>query len=283
MIDFSTFPRKASTILGLSFYNIIIRPLLKLYEKEKKISKPEHLNYFKEACKIAFRLWLQKEPNNTEPVKELIHDFLVNNNFHKLEEYEKTIYQEAAKRLYRNQNIPEYVTKLAKAKLPRILEITSKAPTHYIEGTIKNNILKKQEPDISEIKKNIALTIAQYILIQEMGGFDIEEIDKPDPEDLRQLIEYQQLYDLKIDIELRKHKDLILAKTEDIIKEIINKNKDNTTDNPILPTTLTNIINNVRNGMPQTNKEKWFMLECSMDKLETMVFNELQNFIKKRN
>ena len=26
-----------------------------------------------------------------------------------------------------------------------------------------------------------------------MGGFDIEEIDKPDTEDLRQLIEYQQL------------------------------------------------------------------------------------------
>ena len=90
------------------------------------------------------------------------------------------------------------------------------------------------------------------------------------------------MYDLKIDIELRKHKDLILAKTEDIIKEIINKNKDNTTDNPILPTTLTDIINNVRNGMPQTNKEKWFMLECSMDKLETMVFREPQNFIKKK-
>ncbi len=34
--------------------------------------------------------------------------------------------------------------------------------------------------------------------------------------------------------------------------------------------------------MPQTNKEKWFMLECSMDKLETMVFNGLQKFIKKK-
>ena len=103
-----------------------------------------------------------------------------------------------------NQNIPEYVTKLSKAKFPRILEITSNAPTHYIEVTIKNNILKRQEPIISEIKKNIAQTIAQYILIQEMGGFYIEGIDKPDSEDLRQLIEYQQLYDLKIDIELKK-------------------------------------------------------------------------------
>ena len=68
------------------------------------------------------------------------------------------------------------------------------------------------------------------------------------------------MYDLKIDIELRKYKDLILAKTEDIIKETPNKNKDNTTDNQILPTTLTNIINSVRNGIPQTNKEKLFIL-----------------------
>ena len=68
------------------------------------------------------------------------------------------------------------------------------------------------------------------------------------------------MYDLKIDIELRKHKDLILAKTEDIIKEILNKNKDNTTDNQILSTTLTNIINSVISGIPQTNKEKLFIL-----------------------
>ena len=98
--------------------------------------------------------------------------------------------------------------------------------------------------------------IAQYILMQEIGGFDIEGMDKPDSEDLKQLIEYQKLYDLKIDIELKKHKDLILAKTEDIIKEKINKNKDNTLDIPILQKTLTDIINNVRNGMLQTNKEK---------------------------
>ena len=56
VIEFSTFPKETSVILGLCFYSIIIKPLLKLYQKEKKISIPEHLSFFKDACKIAFQL-----------------------------------------------------------------------------------------------------------------------------------------------------------------------------------------------------------------------------------
>ena len=61
VIDFSTFPKEANVILGLSFYSIIIKPLLKIYQKEKKISIPEHLAFFQEACKVAFQLWNKKE------------------------------------------------------------------------------------------------------------------------------------------------------------------------------------------------------------------------------
>ena len=190
VIDFSTFLKETSVILGLSFYSIIIKPLLKIYQKEKKISIQEHLAFFKDACKIAFQLWIQKEPNNTEPVKQLIEDFLSNNNFHELEEYEKIIYKESAKRLYRNQQIPDIATRLAKTKLPRILEITSNAPLHFKEGTIKTNILQKKEPDIQEIKKNLSMTISQYILIQKIGANNILDLENPDPNDLKKLFEY---------------------------------------------------------------------------------------------
>ena len=50
----------------------------------------------------------------------LIYDFLSNNKFHIISEFEDKIYKEAAIRLYRNQNISEHATKLAKAKLMRI-------------------------------------------------------------------------------------------------------------------------------------------------------------------
>ena len=277
VINFSTFPKESSSIIGLSYYNIIIKPLLKLYEKEEKISSPKHLEFFKEACKTAFKLWLIKESNNTETVKDLIYDFLSNDKFHKLSEFEDKIYKEAAIRLYRNQNIPEHTTNLAKAKLPRILEISSNAPTHFIEGIIKNTLLKKEKIDLTNIKKNLTLTIAQYILIQKIGAFNIDDIERPDPEDLKQIIEYQQLYDLKLEIELNRYKEEIMKETEIIIEEIIKINKNNISEIPTIPQTLINIIGAVRNCIPKTEKSKWYMLEYAMDKFETNAYNKILN------
>ena len=282
VIEFSTFPKESSIILGLSFYSIIIKPLLKIHQKEKKISIPEHVSYFQEACKIAFKLWLQKEPNNTESVKLLIEDFLVNNKFHELEEYENIIYKESAKRLYRNQQIPDTAATLAKSKLPRVLEISSNAPTHFIEGIIKSYILNKKEIDIQEIKKNIAPTIAQYVLIQNIGGFNINDIDYPDPNDLKQLIEYQQLYDLKIQIELDKYITQILSTTEEIINEIIKTNKNNISNTPLIPNNLQTIITQVRNGIPLSDKNKLFMIECSLEKFEQKLYQEIKIKTNKR-
>ena len=68
----------------IKLYNIIIKPLLKLYEKEVKISSQKYLEFFKEECKPAFKLWLSKESKNTETVKDLIYDFHSNDKFNKL-------------------------------------------------------------------------------------------------------------------------------------------------------------------------------------------------------
>ena len=159
VIDFSTFPKESGVILGLSFYNIIIKPLLKIYEKEKKISIPEHLSFFRESCKIAFRLWLQKEPNSTTPIKYLIEDRLSYNNFHELE----VIYKESAKQLFRDKLLQKHAENFAKSKLPRIHEIY-RTTFPFLRRNNKKYILNKKEPDIQEIKKNIVLTISQYIL-----------------------------------------------------------------------------------------------------------------------
>ena len=72
-----------------------------------------------------------------------------------------------------------------------------------------------------------------------MGIFAIK--DPQDENDLKQLIEYQQIYDLKIDLELAKHKDEIIEKTEQLIKEIIDANKKNISGIPIIPDQLQTI------------------------------------------
>ena len=58
-----------------------------------------------------------------------------------------------------------------------------------------------------------------------MGGEEIFIPQKPDPENLKDIIEYHQLYDLQEDLKISKFKDDILQYIKDIIKEIKELNK----------------------------------------------------------
>ena len=69
----------------------------------------------------------------------MLDDFISKNILHSQEEFNKTIYKEAAIRLFKNRNPPENVTKLAKLKLPRLIELLSNAPHHIIEQMIRSN------------------------------------------------------------------------------------------------------------------------------------------------
>ena len=63
----------------------------------------------------------QKKPNNTYPIKTLTNDFLTFGKFHPLLEYEKFIYGELSKRLYKNKIPYNDITKLAKLKLQMLI------------------------------------------------------------------------------------------------------------------------------------------------------------------
>ena len=69
------------------------------------------------------------EPNLTTKMKEIIDDFISKNTLHSQEEFNKAIYTEAAIRLFKKGNPPENDTKLAKLKLPRLIELLSNTPT----------------------------------------------------------------------------------------------------------------------------------------------------------
>ena len=113
-----------------------------------------------------------------------------------------------------------------------------------------------------------------------MGTFTIKELDPPDENDLKQLIEYQQIYDLKIDLELAKHKDEIIENTEQLIKEIIDANKKNISDFPIIPPQTPNNYNTSQERIPLCEKDKWYMIKCSLDKLEQIIYREIKIKIK---
>lgn len=49
IIDFSTMPRESGSLIGISFYSIIIKPLLKLYKKEYELNDEEMIEFMKES------------------------------------------------------------------------------------------------------------------------------------------------------------------------------------------------------------------------------------------
>ena len=76
---------------------------------------------------------------------------------------------------------------------------------------------------------------------------------------------------MKIDLELAKHNKEIIENTEKLIKEIIDANKKNISDIPIIPDHLQTIIIKGRKEVPLYDKDKWYILECSLDKFEQII------------
>lgn len=269
VIDFSTMPREAASLIGLSYYSIIIKPLLKMHQKYKLANDKDMEEFMKEACKKAFLLWTKEiaEPNNTTPIKNLINDLLSHNTFHTHSEYEDCIYREVAKRLYKNKTLPQDIINIAKLKLPMLIEISSNNTEHLIIAAITQHLLKKKDEKI--FINTVKVPILKYITLTERGGEEISTLEKPDPENLKDILEYHQLYELQVDIKLSNHKDTIIQKTGEILEEIINTNKTKKNTEPILPEKLKTLLENVKNGIPKisTDKEKAKLMETILEKV----------------
>ena len=69
LLERKILPKETGSILGISFYSIIIKPILKLLTTPH-ISNDEIMSlFFKESLKKIFRIWLNVEPNNTIKIK----------------------------------------------------------------------------------------------------------------------------------------------------------------------------------------------------------------------
>ena len=76
ILDRKTLPRETGTLLGISFYSIIIKPILKILDKEHIKKDMDKYNFFKDAPKSTFKTWISVEPNNTPNIKIYIDDLL---------------------------------------------------------------------------------------------------------------------------------------------------------------------------------------------------------------
>ena len=75
----STQPKESATLLGCSYYSIIIKPLLKIIDKSSQENNSKDLiQFLKEATKKAFLYWTVAEQNHSQPIIENIKMYVEN-------------------------------------------------------------------------------------------------------------------------------------------------------------------------------------------------------------
>ena len=180
--------------------------------------------------------------------------------------------QRSVKRLYKNKNIQKNITRMAKLNLPNLIEICPNNNEHIIIESIKNllNTKKDKHSLIKTIRKPILKYYSLYYAAFEQASI----IQKQDPENIKDILESQQIYDLKMGILRLNIKDKVTQQTDTIIKQIIEINIKN--KEPAIPKDLTDTIKMVREGVPTQTKEQWIMNEALIEKIDNYIEYNIQ-------
>ena len=69
-------PKESSTLYGLSYYNIIIRPLIKIILNTTQKDNDDYINFLKEASKKTILVLTTFKQNQNEKILNLIDNVL---------------------------------------------------------------------------------------------------------------------------------------------------------------------------------------------------------------
>ena len=103
----STQPRESATLLGCSYYSIIIKLLLKIMEQAKENDDKELLEYLIEATGKTFLYWVHAEPNHNPQIISQIKTFIETKQTKSIKEWDQLIKEEAVERLFKYNNLLE--------------------------------------------------------------------------------------------------------------------------------------------------------------------------------
>ena len=153
LIEYNTLPRESASAFGLGFYDIIIRPIKKLIERNNYFTSNIDENEMLNDCLIkTLKFWLKAEPNHTKIVSELIVDNIEKKTTSTLKELDLALANEFAERLYKNTHIDKQrVIKIKKAKSPSLIILLSNEPEHEI----KERLIKYYKEKDQEKKRKI--------------------------------------------------------------------------------------------------------------------------------
>ena len=277
LIEFNTLPRESASAFGLGYYEIIIRPIKKLIERNQSFSgNEEETKMLNESLISALKQWLIAEPNHTRKVKEIILDNIEKNKTSNLKEFDTILTNEYTERLYRNHIIQnEIAQKLKKVKSPSLIILLSNEPEHEIKQKINKLLNEEDQEKINDIKMKIVQKVnkiksaIEFIKENKIAAptNDITDCINNENIQLTNLI----IKEIKINKMWKKIIDDWKPYSELFITNIIN-NKQKIED--IDTSEINKLVEKLREEVAKTNKETCSQLEIALELYEQEEFHK---------
>ena len=140
----------------------------------------------------------------------------------------------------------------------------SNAPTHILEGIIKNNSNRLNN---EETKKQINNQLLPYIIIKNTESIEIPKIQKPNKEDVDEIIEYQTIYSIAISNMANKKINENLDESNKTIKEKLYNFREDEQGNIILNQSIYELINKIRFKLYNMSKAEWNYYEDLIEEI----------------
>ena len=230
-------PSETEISLDLGYYNIIIRPLIKLVERYKKLrnNKEEEMALI-EATKKSIAYLMQIEKKQNTPVTEALQKILTNQIWMNETELDKLLYSNQNQRLMRLNNQTLIIENPKILKFPNVNYNLSNAPYHEIIDTaISSEKIKTDKEKYIKYKRIISLTTHLLIgakIVQQLENQN-KAIIIPEFKNENNIIEEMILLEAQIQGIINNLKESVEREAESIINELIKaisgliKNKNN--------------------------------------------------------
>ena len=292
IIEYKTLPRESASIFGLGYYELIIRPIKKLIERNYEFTKNEDEDkMLNESMKDALKYWLIAEPKHTDKINELIVNNIEGKKNTKLIELDVALKDEKIERIFRNHNIKkEIVNNLKKVKSPSIILLISNEPEHEIKQKISLYINEEDIEKKDKYKRKINnLILKLKLIIEYIKNYKIiddNDINKNNNNLEDQIIDFT-IKEIKIKNKWNNMKEIwktdINNFTEKLINCNINKDKED-----INTTEIYKLIEKARDAIAISNKNLYKEIEIAIELeeqnefLDKIITKNLHNIENKR-
>ncbi|MGL4521223.1 MAG: reverse transcriptase domain-containing protein [Bacilli bacterium] len=232
ILEGSTLPRESASIFKISYFNIIVKPLLKTIERNARINGIDDQTKFTQECAIkAIKHWLVAEPKHTNRINTIIINMIqkAETNWLSSTELEAEIQNEALERIYRGEEIIEKtMINFQNVKEPNIILNLSNEPKHEIVELLKlynksNNIDDKNR-EKNRITNVIKRLNTPFVYLNNQQEEIIVQQDQKNS--LDNIIENFTLYEIQIEDAYYKIKQEACKEADKIAQQIINENND---------------------------------------------------------